>query len=183
MLGVLAGVLYNSWPLAFALDRPGLRGTYLSVLEMPGRPYAHAFVALDLAAGAAAVAAGMLLRRHRPAAVGLVMFGIGNALEATIPIGASCAPSVASCGIAPGQVLAPHDIASILSVAGLVVALWSLRRHSRWMTAVCLFAAGTGLFLGLSVVAVRWVTVSQISFLVGCGVALGAVPLACARRR
>lgn len=181
-MGVVAAILYNSWPLGFLLDRPALRGTYVSVLEAPGRVHAHVFVACDVAAGALALLAGLLLRRHPLAAIGMVAFGVGNVLEATIPIEASCAASVASCGIAPDQVLAPHDLASVLSVAGLALALWSLRDHSRWMRSVIGLWVATGLFMVVSVAAVRWVTVSQASFLVGCGVALGAVPLALRNR-
>lgn len=178
VLGVLAGLLYNIWPLGFVLDRPALRETYISVLEVPGRPHAHFFVVCDVAAGAMALLAGLLLRRHPLVAAGLVMFGIGNVLEAAIPIDASCAVSVTSCGFAPGQVLAPHDLASILSAAGLVVALWSLRDHSSWLRAVIALGVTTGLFMGLSVVVGRWVMVSQSLFLLACGVALGAVSLA-----
>ena len=177
-LGVLAGLLYNSWPLGFVLDPRAMRGTYLSVLEIPGRPHAQVFVACDLAAGLMAVVAGLLLLRDPLVAAGLAMFGIGNVLEGCIPIEASCSASVSACGSAPGQALAPHALASILSFAGLVLALWSLRHHSRRMSAVLVLVAGCALFLGVSVVADRWVTVSQISFLVACGVALGAVPLA-----
>ena len=178
VLGVLAGILYNSWPLGFVLDRSALRGTYISVLEISGRPHAGLFVACDLAAGASSLLAGLLLRRHPLVAAGLVMFGIGNLVEAGIPIQASCATSVASCGIAPRQVLAPHDLAGLLSAAGLVLALWSLRDHSRWMRAVIALGVAVGLFLAVSVVVVRWVTVSQATFLLGCGVALAAVTLA-----
>ena len=178
VLGLLAGLLYNSWLLGLLLDPGALRGAYLSVLEMPGRPHAQVFVACDLAAGVMAVVTGLLLLRRPLAAGGLVMFGIGNVLEGTIPIEASCATSVASCGTGPAQVLAPHTLATLLSVAGLVLALWSLRRHSRWMRAVILLVAVTALFLLVSVLTARWVSVSQMAFLVGCGVALGAVPLA-----
>jgi hypothetical protein len=48
-----------------------------------------------------------------------VIFGVGNILEATIPISARCAASVAACGTGLGQVLAPHDLASVASVLGL----------------------------------------------------------------
>jgi hypothetical protein len=178
VLGVLAGILYNSWPLGFVLDRSALRGTYVSALEIPGRPYADLFVACDLAAGVLAVLAGLLLRPHRLAAAGLVMFGLGNLLEARIPIEPSCATSVAACGIGPRQVLAPHDLAGLLSAAGLVLALWSLRNHSRLMRAVIALGVVTGLILGVSLLVDRWVTVSQASFLVGCGVAVAAVALA-----
>ena len=182
-LGVVAAVVYNSWPLGFWLDRAGMRGTYVSVLEVPGRRDAHLFVTCDVLAGLLAVVAGLLLRRSRgpaawgPAAWGLVIFGVGNVLEASIPIDATCAVSVASCGTGPGAMFAPHDIASLISLAGLAIALWSLREHSRWMQAVIGLWILTGLFMVISVVVVRWVTVSQTSFIVACGVALAAVPL------
>lgn len=178
-LGVLAGLIFNSWPLGFVLDRPALHGTYLSVLEIPGRPYAHLFVACDLAVGALAVLAGLLLLHRPPVAAGLVMFGVGNAWGASIPINASCATSVASCGASPGQLLEPHTIASILSAAGLALALASLWQHGRWMRALTVSAGFTALLLVLSVLTARWVTASQVLFLVACGVLLAAVPLAC----
>ena len=180
-LAALAGILYNVWPLGYRLDPTALRGTYISVLEVPGRPDAQVFVGCDVLAGLLAVGAGVLLRRHRPVALGLVVFGVGNVLEASIPIDAACARSVASCGIAPGQVLAPHDVASIVSMAGLAIALWGARGYGRWMWAVMALWAVTGLFMAVSVVMVRWVMVAQASFLAGCGVTLIAVPLALVR--
>jgi hypothetical protein len=179
VLGLLAGLLYNSWPLGFVLDRPALSGTYISVLEAPGRPHAGVFIACDLAAGAMAVVAGLLVLRHPLVATGLLMFGTGNVLDGCIPIDASCSDSVASCGTGLAQVLAPHTLASCLSAAGLGLALWSLRHHSRWMRAVIALLAVSALFLLVSVLTARWVTVSQMSFLVGCGVTLGAAPIAC----
>jgi len=179
VLGVVAAVVYNSWPLGFWLDRPGMRGTYISVLEIPGRPDAHLFVTCDVLAGLLAITAGVLLRRsHQLVAVGLIVFGVGNILEASIPIDATCAASVASCGTGAGAMFAPHDVASLISLAGLAIALWVLRDHSVWMRAVIALWVVTGLFMVVSVVVVRWVTVSQASFIVGCGVALAAVPLA-----
>jgi hypothetical protein len=175
-LGALAGLLFNSWPLGFVLDRSALHGTYLSVLEMPGRPYADLFVACDLAAGALAVVAALLLL-HRPrVAAGLGMFGVGNMWGASIPLNASCAVSVASCGAAPGQLLEPHTLASILSAAGLALALWSLWRHSGWMRAVTVSAAFAALFLLVSVLTARSVIESQALFLIACGVILAVVP-------
>lgn len=186
-LGALAAVVYNSWPLGFWLDRAGMRGTYISVLEIPGRPDAHLFVTCDILAGLLAIVAGVLLRcSPQPVgwglvAWGLVVFGIGNILEASIPIDATCAVSVASCGTGAGAMFAPHDVASLISLAGLALALWTLRDHSHWMRAVIGLWVVTGLFMVTSVVVVRWVTVSQASFIVGCGVALAAVPLAMVR--
>lgn len=176
VLGGLAGLLFNAWPLGFVLDRPALHGTYLSVLETPGRPYADLFVACDLAAGALAALGGLALL-HRPlVATGLGMFGAGTMWGAFDPISASCATSVAACGARPGQLLDPHTVASVLSSAGLVLAVCSLWQHSRWMRAVILSAAFTALFLLISVLTARCVLASQVLFLIACGVLLAAVP-------
>jgi hypothetical protein len=101
---------------------------------------------------------------------------------ASIPINASCATSVASCGASPGQLLEPHTVASIVSAAGLALALASLWQHGRWMRAVTVSGGFTALFLLVSVLTARWVIASQVLFLVACGVLLAAVPLACSSR-
>jgi|GEM_PF-6593790 len=182
LLAIMAGVLYNAWPLGFRLDPAALHGTYVSVLEVPTRPYAHLFVTCDVLAGVLAVAAGILLRRAHPlVGVGLIVFGIGNVLEASIPIAAACAASVASCGIALDQVLAPHDVASIVSVVGLLLALWGVRERGRWMRALIALWAICGLFMVSTVVTDRLVTLSQACFLTACGIVLAAVPLALVR--
>lgn len=193
VLGGLAGVLYNAWPLGFLLDPQALPGNYISVLEVPARPHEHFFVACDLLAGLTATVVGLLLGRDprtalgpvRPGLVraglvraGLVLFGVGNMLEASIPIEGGCARSVAACGTGPHAVLAPHDLASIVSIAGLALALWSVRDQVPWMRPLIVVWAASGLFMVASVTLVFWVTVSQAAFLVACGVALGAVPLA-----
>jgi hypothetical protein len=180
-LAALAAVLYNAWLLGFALDPDGLHGRYVSVLEAPGHPHAEVFVVCDIVTGVAAVLAGLLLRRQRElAGVGLVVFGVGNVLEATIPISSRCAASVAACGTGLGQVLAPHDIASIVSVLGLALALASVR-HVAGMRAIVAIWAAAGLFMVFSVVTDALVIAAQAVFLGACGLALVAVPLAVRR--
>lgn len=182
LVGLMAGVLYNAWPLGFRLDPDALHGTYVSVLEVPSRPYAHLFVTCDVLAGVLAACAGLLLRRSHPlVGIGLVVFGLGNVLEASIPIAAACAGSVASCGIALDQVLAPHDVASIISVVGIILALWGVRDRGPWVRALIALWAICGLFMVSTVVTDRLVTLSQACFLVACGLALAAVPLALTR--
>ena len=178
LLALLSGVLYNTWPLGFVLDPGALHGTYVSVLEAPGRPHAHVFVACDLLAGVTAVLAGWMLRRYPLVAIALVVFGVGTVLEAALPIDPSCATSVASCGIAPEQVLAPHDVASLVSALGLVIGLWSLHDHSQWLRLVIALGVLAGLFMVVSVVVVRWLMLSQAALLVMCGVSAYAVALA-----
>jgi hypothetical protein len=180
-LAVVAAVLYNAWLLGFALDPDGLHGSYVSVLEAPGHPHAEVFVVCDIVTGVAAVLAGLLLRRQRElVGVGLVVFGVGNVLEATIPISSRCAASVAACGTGLGQVLAPHDIASIVSVLGLALALASVR-HVAGMRAIVAIWAAAGLFMVFSVVTDALVIAAQAVFLGACGLALVAVPLAVRR--
>lgn len=177
-LAAAAAVLYNAWLLGFALDPDGLHGSYVSVLEAPGHPHAEVFVVCDIVAGVAAVLAGLLLRRrHQLAAAGFVVFGLGNVLEAAIPIPARCAASVAACGTGLGQVLAPHDLASVASVLGLALALASVRHVGRMPVVLTIWAvAAVG--MGLSVVTDTLVVAAQAAFLGACGLALVAVPWA-----
>jgi hypothetical protein len=177
-LAVVAAGLYNAWLLGFVLDPDGLHGSYVSVLEAPGHPHAEVFVVCDIVAGAAAVLAGLLLRRQgEPAGDGFVVFGVGNILEATIPISARCAASVAACGTGLGQVLAPHDVASLVSVLGLALALLAVRRAPRMRAVIGIWVAAA-LFMVFSVVADDLVIAAQAVFLGACGLALVAVPLA-----
>ena len=177
LLGVLVALLYNAWSLGFVLDRDALRGTYISALEVRSHPHAYVFVVADLAASALAVGLGLLLRaRHQAAGLGLVVFGLGNALEAAIAIDGDCARSVAACGIGVRAVLAPHDLASIVSIAGLAYALWAVRERAPWGRAVLAVWVVSGLFMVASVTFVFWVTLSQAVFLAACGVALVSVP-------
>jgi hypothetical protein len=177
-LATVAAVLYNAWLLGFALDPDGLHGSYVSALEAPGRPHAEVFVVCDIVTGAAAVLAGLLLRRRRAlAGAGLVVFGVGNVVEATIPISARCATSVAACGTGLGQVLSPHDIASVVSVLGLALALASVRQVGGMRTVIGIWVVAA-LFLVFSVLTATWVIAAQAVFLGACGMALVAVPMA-----
>lgn len=183
-LACAAALLYNVWPLGFWLDPSALHGTYVSVLEVPGHPYAHLFMACDLATGLTALVAGFLLcRRHTLAGLGFMVFGVGTIAEGMIPIAPDCATSVASCGIDLGQVIAPHDIASIASALSLALSVLAVRNGTRWMPFVTAAWIASGLFLVGSIVVERFTMASQAAFLVACGVALIGVPIAVRRER
>lgn len=178
-LAGLAAFLYNVWPLGFWLDPSALHGTYVSVLEVPGHPYAHLFMACDLATGVTALVAGFLLcRRHALAGLGFMVFGVGTIAEGMIPIAPDCATSVASCGIDLGQVIAPHDIASIASALSLALSVLAVRNFTRWMPFVTTLWIASGLFLVSSIVVERFTMASQAAFLIACGIALIGVPIA-----
>lgn len=179
VLASLAAVLYNVWPLGFWLDPTALDGTYVSVLEVPGHPYAHLFMACDLATGVTALLAGFLLcRRNALAGLGFMVFGVGTIAEGLIPIAPACATSVASCGINLGQVIAPHDVASIASALSLALSVLTLRHATRWMPYLTGVWIASGLFLVGSIVVERFTMASQAAFLVACGIALLGVPIA-----
>lgn len=184
VLASLAALLYNVWPLGFWLDPSALHGTYVSVLEVPGHPYAHLFMACDLATGVTAFLAGMVLRRrHVLAGLGFIVFGLGTIAEGAIPIAPDCAMSVSSCGIDIGQVIAPHDIASIASALSLALSVLAVRHSTRWMPFVTAGWIAAGLFLVGSIVVGRFTMTSQATFLVACGVALIGVPIAARHER
>jgi hypothetical protein len=102
----------------------------------------------------------LLRRQGEPAGDGFMVFGVGNILEATIPISARCAASVAACGTGLGQVLAPHDVASLVSVLGLALALLAVRRAPRMRAVIGIWVAAA-LFMVFSVVADDLVIAAQ----------------------
>lgn len=94
-LCLAAGIIYNSWPLGYALDRQVARTGLASDLQRSGHPYYWLFILGDVMAGSLAVAAAWLMMRDRLrpgvgskplAAIGLAMFGVFTALCALVPL-------------------------------------------------------------------------------------------------
>lgn len=175
VLLVTAGVLYNAWLVGLVTEPGVLTGNYVSVLEAPGHRHADLFVACDVVTGACAIAAGVLLvgRRRLPGAA-LVAFGVGNILEATIPITSACTTSIRACGIAPSVVFTSHDVVSLVSMAGLALTLWGERGARGWRPVA--WAWGLGFVAqAVAVVTTQWTTFGQAAFLLASGVTLAAV--------
>ena len=190
-LSLLTAVLYNSWPLAFWLDPISLNNKYLSVLEVSGRPYAWLFALGDALTAAIVIAIGARLAKLNPSSrkilFGYIVFGAATLLEAITPISNRCSESISACGISPVQILSLHDTASIVAALGLLAALYASMRQARsagqreanykWARVLFWVWSLSGIFLILSVVVDKVTLLSQIIFLLACGLALIALPL------
>jgi len=189
LLSVLSAVLYNSWPLGYSLDPGVIEHSYLSVLEVSGRPYRWVFVLCDVLATTLALIIGILIwRSNKPARnslIGFIVFSLATYFEALLPI--DCTGSIKACGTSLSQVLSIHDTASILSAFGLLASLWLCVRFARrykldnkyYKLSLASFWAWSlsGLFLIASVGLNRFSEVSQIVFVVMCGLAIISIAL------
>ncbi|HSX00388.1 MAG TPA: DUF998 domain-containing protein [Patescibacteria group bacterium] len=128
-LGVLAALLYNSWPLAFLLNPAVGKHALASQLEAPHQPYDWLFVALDVLTGVVIAGVALLqlrVRKHTTlliaAVVCYVIFGVFVAGAALIPL--SCDPQVDACGpLLRNPSIVAHGFMSIASVISLLVGL------------------------------------------------------------
>jgi hypothetical protein len=191
-LSIVAAVLYNIWILGFVLDFSSLQNSYFSILDVYGKPYAWLFITSDILTAIIVILVGLSLKAtNKPStkgvAVGYIFFGIATFIEALIPISNRCEARISACGISLGQVLSPHDIASIVAALSLFYVLLIRGRQlnkgnldttfSRWMAYSFWLFCFAGIFLIVSVVINNFTVVSQAMFLVACGNALVAIPL------
>jgi hypothetical protein len=175
-VAVVAGVLYSSWPLGYALN-PTANNGLASNLEAAGQPYSWLFVAIDIVCALLTIGVAYKLaswtsaiksaRILRIGIIGLALFGLLTIIDALIPI--NCVPTMlhhcAPIFSDSDRYTIIHDIISIGSIFGLtlsLVSLWWLlvRRAStpiqlRWLLHVTMllwfsFGLGTGLLLVLN---------------------------------
>src|SRR5579863_4528936 len=93
-LGILAGITYLSWPLAYALNRTVVERGLASDLEVGGQPYNWLFIGLDILSGFFMVALALLAWKgaeRRPGRTGGGLFGYGlfglsSMLDAAVPL-------------------------------------------------------------------------------------------------
>jgi hypothetical protein len=190
-LAVTAAVLYNIWPLGYVLDPGALQNSYISALEVSGKPYAWVFILGDVLTSICVLAAVLTMIKIKPlrwpVLAGYLTFGLATIAEATIPIASRCEVSVSACGISPSQVLSPHDLASIIAAVGLFVGLLFAKRHARsnnlnvgvykWLPVAFWAWCTTGIFLIASIIIEHFTTLSQALFLLACGIGLIIIPL------
>jgi uncharacterized membrane protein len=153
--GLLAALLYSSWPLGFWLDRPVAYHSLASELEAPHRPYNWLFISMDVLTGLVLAGIGIWQARKRPVQVpgiiiwSYVLFGLLVAVAALTPL--VCDPTTQSCGpLIHNYRLLVHGIASISSVFFLLAALIGVthRAHKHHKTSY--------VAIGLSVLLVGW---------------------------
>jgi hypothetical protein len=151
---VVAGLIYNSWPLGYILNPLASRRGLASELAALHQPYNWLFVLLDVLAGLLIVAAAVLLWRrsqkllHKIALVNFAIFGIMTAVGALVPM--SCEPSLTTCpSLSHDPLLIVHGITSISASVCLFVSVclvWWQKRQQKGAAVMSTLLAGWTLF-------------------------------------
>jgi len=154
LLTIMAGVIYNSWPLGYWLNPVVNRGL-ASDLEATGQPYNWVFIAGDIISGLLiCIATVWLLSKLRQTRstwmkIGLIGFGVFGALtavDALLPL--DCVSVVQRCGpVLENPIVILHGVASMGSIAGLTLSIvsvwWLLARDERTAASVRYLLHGT----------------------------------------
>ncbi|GAA1969525.1 hypothetical protein GCM10009754_48760 [Amycolatopsis minnesotensis] len=153
MLLVLAGVAYSAWLLAYVLPVGlSLVHAYVSELAAGDQPYRLLFRTTDRIAGAAMVAAAVLLAVRAPrrpacffALGGLFLFGLSVVVDASSSLDCASAASEA-CRIKEdrGAVSAAdtlHTVSSVVTNFGMLAAVLGAQRFVTGTARALLFAA------------------------------------------
>ena len=187
-MAVMAGVVYNSWPLGFWLNpKVSFGGGLASELEGLHQPYNWLFVLLDIVAGVLVVLAVVILWRRRmrmlakAALVNFGLFGLFTIVDALLPM--PCEPSVAVCPVWYDQpMLILHGVASIGAAVTLFASaaiVWHIRRTHKDGLMMRMLMAGWAVFGILSLV--FFLTpgpgyLSQDYYLILCGIWVAVMP-------
>jgi hypothetical protein len=144
-LGVLAALIYNSWPLGYILNPGVARIGLASDLEAAGEAYNWLFISGDVLFGLVVlVIIGLFLKKKiiltRQVALvllGFAVFGVLTAVSAVLPV--NCSSSIRTCGYQGNQALGVHDLIGAIAALGLFIgmmAAWRLegttKRLKRW---------------------------------------------------
>jgi hypothetical protein len=132
VLCVLAAVLYNSWPLGYALNSPTAHSGLASDLERAGQPYYWLFILGDILTGVCVVAACLIIwlklrpTLHKEAwaavCVGLFLFGLGTIVAALVPAHCSVTATL-QCGNNGSPGLGLDALFSLIAALGILVSL------------------------------------------------------------
>lgn len=165
-LGVLAALIYNSWPLGYILNPRVAHMGLASDLEAGGEAYNWLFIGGDVLFGLfVLMIIWLLLKRRMPltrqvilALSGLAVFGTLTAISAVLPI--NCSSSIRTCGYRGDQTFGVHDITGAVAALGLFVGMlgaWRLsgttKRLKRWSGTVLLVWSVWGLLFILAPIA------------------------------
>lgn len=189
VLLLVSGLAYSSWVLAGWLNPPlHSIDSYASELAATDQPLSWLFRSGDAIAGAAALAAGLLVVRHRPRLgwACVTVFGLCTLADvALFPM--ECAPSIdPTCAAAElaGELSARHYIHTVTSglaglapLLGLVVTAWVWRTVAAWALCGLMLAATTATLVAVASqrligVGQRWQLVVVASWLVWLAVRL-----------
>lgn len=187
VLSILAGLIYNSWPLGYWLN-PAASGQQLaSALEALHQPYNWVFISGDVVSGLLVMLVAWLIwQRLRPdrllaiVLLNVVVFGVGTIVDTLLP--EFCLPEAPGCqSWQHNPLLLAHGVFSILAAVCLLAALgllWWRNRRSWWLNGLMAGYAVFGLFSLAEAVTPADGNWSQHYYLILCGVWLALVPYA-----
>jgi len=136
-LSVMAGILYNSWPLGYIFDKSTARYGLASDLEKVGHPYYWVFIGGDVLTGLVILTICLIYRHEfskyfksrsfKLLIFGLSMFAVFTIIAALLPSECSITPILRYHSIA-GQGLGIDALTSTIAAVGLFLSLISLIR-------------------------------------------------------
>jgi len=188
-LCLLAGVLYNSWPLGFMLDNATAHHALASDLELIGHPYYWLFILGDLLTAACIIAAAIIARFylwHMPdrairtrLLLGLVLFSVFTVASSLLPYRCSTAP-LALCGAIHASKIGLDAITSSLAWLGLLVSLGSLAFSDKlhpWMRqlvfgTLIIWLISAGLFVVTALRYANWAYFVQFALMITTGLTI-----------
>lgn len=184
VLAILAGIIYNSWPLGYWLN-PAASGQLASALEALHQPYNWVFISGDVISSLLIMLVVWLIwRQLRPSKLlafilwNVVLFGVGTIADTLLP--EPCLPGSLGCqGWQHNPLLLAHGIFSILASVCLFVALllvWWRRRRSWWLNGLMAGYVVFGLFSLVEAVTPTSGNWSQHYYITLCGVWLALIP-------
>ena len=126
-IGIVAALVYSSWPLGFILNPAVSHHAFASQLEASSQPYNWLFILLDVLCGLALIVGG-ILQWHKESRLTIKLSVLGYMLFAVMVVVAAVAPyncnslSVGTCqaSIVHSPLFIIHGLASILSVLFLL---------------------------------------------------------------
>jgi uncharacterized protein DUF998 len=188
-IAVLAGLLYNSWPLGYVLNPVVASRGLASELEGLHEPYNWLFIALDVISSLLIMLVVGLIwfwHRHRDSwwlrltAAMVFGFGIFTTIDALLPI--RCSPSLMQCpSFRQDHLLLVHGIVSIAASICLfvsVAALWWHQRTSRLLDAIMIGYLAFGLFSLIALFTPGQGNWAQHYYITLCSIWLIVLPLA-----
>ena len=154
VLAIVAGVVYNSWPLGYFLNPLVTHsGGLASELEGLNQPYNWVFISLDTVCGLCVIIASIMLwHKHldyirKATLITFALFGLLTIADALLPM--TCEPSLTTCPTLSHQpILILHGIASIGSAIFLFVSavlMWHRMKHNTGKIIMSILMAGWGI--------------------------------------
>jgi hypothetical membrane protein len=188
VLGALAGIIYNSWPLGYWLNPYVARHDLASELEALHQPYNWLFISGDVLSSVLIMYLVILLwKKHQPtkskrlttlALVNLLLFAVGTIADTLVPL--HCDPSVQHCAAGlHNPLLIAHGFFSIAASTCLFISValvWWLRRRNPHMNTLLGGYVLLAIFSVISLVTPGQDSWAQHYALLLDGVCLAAIP-------